>query len=49
MEMGISLWTKMVQINTADGVGKAECCIAVQLVAVLSARYMWYKFMFAVG
>jgi hypothetical protein len=40
MEMGISQWMKMVQINTADGVEKEACCIAVRHVAVLSARYV---------
>jgi hypothetical protein len=38
MEMGISQWMKMVQISTADGVGKEACCTAVQHVVVLSAR-----------
>jgi hypothetical protein len=44
MEMDISQWMKMVQIDTADGVGKAEGCIAVQDVAVFSARYVSVKY-----
>jgi hypothetical protein len=44
MEMEISQWMKMVQINTADGVGKEVRCIVVQRVAVLSARYVQVKY-----
>lgn len=40
MEMEISQWMKMVQINTADGVDKEVLFTVVQRVAVLSARYV---------
>jgi len=38
MVMEISQRMMMAQINTAAGVGREVCCIAVQGAAVLSAR-----------